>query len=212
VREYSGHFEAHLTALADGPGEAERFAGWCRDRGLKCVRIVLARGHTVDQPMATWRRASTTLSAVVAEAQRLAGDAVAAGFVVVRAKVEADPRNADVPVSDADTAGHDAENYFEHHVKLRRAPAAPRDALLAACERHAVHLSRNAFRDGGDFEERFVTQRAYGVGRVTALARLALLLADLRELGETVLEYESEYCMHDTNLRLDAGWLSGDPE
>jgi hypothetical protein len=211
VRDYRGHFEVHLTTQADGPAVAGRFADWCRGRGLKCVRIILARGHTADQPMATWRRSSTELSTVVDEANRLVADATTAGFAVVRVKVEADPHNSDVPVADADTADHDPTNYFEHHVKLRRVPDAPRDGLLAVCERHAAHLSRNAFRDGGDTEERFVTLRGYGVGRTTALAGLDQLLADLRELGETVSESESEYCVHDTNLQLDAGWLPGDP-
>jgi hypothetical protein len=206
VCEYRGHFEVHLTVQDD-----DRFTAWCRDRSLKCVRIVLAQGRTTNQPMGTWRRSATSLSAVVAEAGRLVADAAGAGFIVTRVKVEADPHNADVPASDADAAGHDPTNYFEHHVKLRRDPAAPRDALLAVCERHAAHLSRNAFRDGGDVEERFVTQRAYGVGRSTSAERLGRLLADLRDLGEIVTESESEYCVYDTNLQLDAGWLPGDP-
>jgi hypothetical protein len=161
--------------------------------------------------MATWRRKSTTLSAVLEEARRLADDAAGAGLMVVRSKVEADPRNAGVPEDDADAPGHGPANYFEFHVKLRRGRFAPCDALLAVCERHAAHLSRNAFRDGGVFEERFVTQRAYGVGRATASARLGLLLADLRALGEEVVETESEYCVYDSNLGLDAGWLPGGP-
>lgn len=209
MQDFRGHFEVHLTARADGPAAADRFAGWCRDRGLKCVRIVLDRGRSADQPMATWRRSQTTLPEVVAEAEARAAEATRAGFGVTRVKVEADPHNPGVPTGDTDP--HEPGCYFEHHVKLRRSPAAPRDALLAVCERHAAHLSRNAFRDGGDWEERFVTRRAYGVGRATALARLDRLLADLRELGETVLEHESEYVVHDTNLALDAGWLPGDP-
>jgi hypothetical protein len=208
VREYRGHFEVHLTSRTEALADADRFADWCQSRGLKCVRIVLARGHTADQPMATWRRSSTTLSAVVDEANRLAVDATT-GFPIMRVKVEADPFNADVPVEDTDTAAHDPSNYFEHHVKLRRMPDDPREVLLAVCERHAAHLSRNAFRDGGEFEERFVTLRGYGIGRTTALARLERLLAGLRELGETIVEHESEYCVYDTNLQLDAGWLPG---
>ncbi len=207
MREYPGHFEVHLTARAGGADAAERFAGWCRGRGLKCVRIVLARGEAADQPMATWRRSSTTLSAVVAEAHRLAGEAAASGHGVVRVKVEADPHNVDVPSEDAEAAGHDERNYFECHVKIRRAPDAPREALLGVCERNGAHLSRNAFRDGGGVEERFVTQRGYACGLLTAAARLGALMADLDGVGEEVVEHETEYCVYDTNLRLDDGWL-----
>jgi hypothetical protein len=209
MTEYTGHFEVHLTACTGDRGDTARFADWCRGRGLKCVHIVLARGESADQPMATWRRSSTRLSAVLAEADRLAGVAVAAGFAVVRLKVEADPSNADVPVSDDAADTHPPECYFEHHVKLRRPPDTPRDALLAVCERHMAHLSRNAFRDDGEVEERFVTQRAYGVGRLTAAVRLDRLLTELRRIGEDVIESESEFCVSDTNLNLDAGWLPG---
>lgn len=211
MREYRGQFEVHLTALAGGPAAAAQFAGWCMGRGLKCVHIVLTRGESADQPMATWRRSDTVLSAVLREANEMAREATAAGFAVVRLKVEADPHNPDVPMTDAEAVGFPPECYFEHHVKLRRSPDAPRDALLAVCEGHAAHLSRNAFRDNGEVEERFVTQRAYGVGRTTAVACLHALLVELRSIGEDVTEHESEFCVSDTNVRLDAGWLPGNP-
>jgi uncharacterized protein (TIGR02996 family) len=204
MRDFAGHFEVHVTARPDGPAGADRFAEWCRARGLKCVRIVLDRGSTTDQPMATWRRANTTLPAVLAEANQHASDAVRDGFAVVRVKIETDPANADVPATDADAI---PELYFEHHVKLRRPPHATRAGLLAVCERHAAHLSRNAFREVGDTEERFVTQRAYGVGRTTAAERVAALLMHLHDTGETVVESEFEYCVYDSNPSLDAGWL-----
>lgn len=208
--DYVGHFEVHLTARTGGRATTDRFAGWCKDRGLKCVHIILARGETADQPMATWRRSSTVLSVVRTEAEQLARDASASGFEVVRLKVEADPHNADVPVTDEESVAHPPDAYFEHHVKLQRPTGALRDGLLDVCEQHAAHLSRNAYRDGGEVEERFVTQRAYGVGRITATARLHELLADLDTLGEMVIEFESEFCVYDTNLKLDAGWLPGD--
>ncbi len=203
--DFRGHFEVHLTVRAEEPDADARFRAWCRHRGAKCVRIVLDRGATPDQPMATWRRANTTLPAVRAEAERLAADLTAAGVPVTRLKIEVDPANEDVPATDADAAG--SANYFEHHVKLRRVTGADRTALAAACARHGAHLSRNAFREAGDCEERFVTLRGYQIGAATAGERLAALLADLHALGETVLECESEYCVFDTNLDLDAGWL-----
>jgi hypothetical protein len=203
VPDFRGHFEVHLTVRAESPHADAQFRAWCRDRGVKCVRIVLDRGATPDQPMATWRRSNTVLPTVRAEAERLAADLTAAGVPVTRVKIEVDPANEDVPAADA--AG--SANYFEHHVKLHRPTGADRTALAAACARHAAHLSRNAFRDSSDFEERFVTLRGYHIGAATAAERLTALLTDLHALGETVLECESEYCVFDTNLDLDAGWL-----
>ncbi|MGL6075577.1 MAG: nucleotidyl transferase AbiEii/AbiGii toxin family protein [Fimbriiglobus sp.] len=202
-----GDFEVHLTAA----GDAERFAEWCVARGLKCVRIVLARGDHPDQPMATWRRGETTFEAVLAEAEAFADEARQAWFVIDRVKIEASPWNADVPVEDLDSLLHPPSHYFEQHIKLRRERDADTAKLLAVCEHHHGHLSRNAFRQDGEFEERFVTIRHYGVGRVTAEARLTDLLAALEVIDETVLESETEYCLYDSRIQLDDGWLSASP-
>jgi hypothetical protein len=210
VQEYAGQFEMHLTVSSGDSAVAGRFASWCRSRSLKCVDIVLARGQSSHQPMATWRKSSTTLSAVVSGAEALVREAGGAGFEVVRLKVEANPANTGVPVSDADTHDHDPRNYFEHHVKLRRACGASQDGLLAATAAHGAHLSRNAFKDDGICEERFVTMRSHAIGRAHSQERLERLLADLRRLDEDIVEYESEYCVYDTNLLLDAGWLDND--
>jgi hypothetical protein len=207
VREYLGNFEVHLTTKLESALEADRFTQWCQLFHLKCVRIILDRGEFADQPMATWRRGQTTLSHVRQEAHRFAESASREGFAVTRLKIEADPHNADLPKFDEDCAEHNASNYFEHHVKLQRPRGAEKQQLLAICELNNAHVSRNAFRDTSDFEERFVTLRGYHVGLVTTMAQLQQLLDDLHNLGETILEHESEYCLYDTNLQLDAGWL-----
>jgi hypothetical protein len=208
MRDYSGDFEVHVTVLTASEVMLGRFQEWCRKRECKCVRIVLARGAHVEQPMATWQRRDTTLPLVVAEAERCAADMKRVEIPVVRVKVEAAPDNDEVPLQDAEAAAHDPRNYFEHHVKLLRDTTASREVLLQTCEKHGAHLSRNAFRGIAEGqEERFVTLRSYGVGRTSSQGQLQQLLAALEELGEQVVEHESEYCVYDSNLDLDAGWL-----
>lgn len=208
MRDYRGDFEVHVTVRVAGEAALCAFREWCGQRAFKCVRIVLARGEHPEQPMAAWRRRGTTLPAVIEEAQRDADEAQRAGFVVVRVKVEAAPHNAEVPRHDADAVGHDGRNYFEHHLKLQRDATAPCDALLQTCQRHGAHLSRNAFRQPTQGqEERFVTLRSYGVGSLSSCQQRERLLAALAALGERVIEHESEYCVYDSNLDLDAGWL-----
>lgn len=208
MRHYHGDFEVHLTVLAQGRSSLARFQEWCRLREYKCVWIVLARGEHAEQPMATWRRHTTNLAQVLEEAERCAGDLNSVAIPVVRVKVEADPNNDEVPQVDADAVTHAAGNYFEHHVKLLRDKTAPHEVLLRACERCGAHLSRNAYREvGPEQEERFVTIRSYGVGWVSSQRRLQHLLAVLQELGEQIIEHESEYCVYDSNIGLDAGWL-----
>jgi hypothetical protein len=208
MHDYHGEFEVHITVRTPSEESLGRFRQWCRAREFKCVRIVLARGAHVEQPMATWHRRDVTLSRVVAEAEACAAEMGHEGFPVVRVKVEAALENDDVPQEDADAKAHRPENYFEHHIKLLRVTTIPREALLQTCERHGAHLSRNAFREvAGGQEERFVTLRSYDVGRISSERKLQQLRAALVGLGERVVACESEYCIYDTNLDLDAGWL-----
>ena len=80
--------------------------------------------------------------------------------------------------------------------------------MTELCESHGAHLSRNAFRQtAGDREERFVTLRTYAVGDQTSQRQLAALLDCLAAVEEDVIETESEYCVYDSNIALDAGWL-----
>ncbi len=208
MRDYRGDFEVHVTVLAPDQAVLGRFRDWCRVRAFKCVYIVLSRGEHVEQPMATWRRSDVSLPRVVEEAERCAADLRRVTIPVMRVKVEAAPDNAEVPVHDPDAAAHDPRNYFEHHVKLLRDTAAAREALAQGCAKYGAHLSRNAFRkvEAGR-EERFVTLRSYGAGRVSSERQMQQLLALLNQLGERVVEHQSEYCVYDSNLDLDAGWL-----
>ena len=66
MHTYRGNFEVHLTVGAAGALDA--FRSWCEAERCKCVRIVLARGMHVEQPMAGWRRADAVLPDVLAEA------------------------------------------------------------------------------------------------------------------------------------------------
>jgi hypothetical protein len=159
--------------------------------------------------MATWRRSEASLTAVLAEARVIATELQEAAFPVVRVKVEADTLNQEVPQFDEETIGHAASNYFEHHVKLLRDLTAPSDQLLRVCVEQHAHLSRNSWRElSQGKEERFVTSRYYRVGSASSRGRLQQLLDSLNELGEQVIEVESEYCVYDSNLDLDRGWLS----
>lgn len=208
MRQYRGDFEVHLTIHATTERVLEQFQSWCQNQNFKCVRIVLSRGDHAEQPMATWRRGNTNLPIVLEEAHRYADELNRANFSVVRVKIEAAPFNDEIPVGDEDADAHDPKNYFEHHVKLVRDSSASRKELLAVCEQHGAHLSRNAFHESEDGrEERFVTLRTYEAGRTTSAQQLDLLMAALGELGEEVVERESEYCVYDSNLDLDAGWL-----
>lgn len=203
--EYAGNFEVHLTVAGYGRAIVE---AWCQRFNCKFVHIKLSRGNHVDQPMATWLRSNTTFSQVLQEANQRANQIEDLGIHVFRVKIETNPNNQDVPISDDQATHMPAQNYFESHIKLRRHSTADLVQLAELCTPHGAHLSRNARRKAADgFEERFVTVRGHGIGRKTALERLQVLIDDLNASGEQILEVESEYTVYDSHLSLDAGWL-----
>jgi inosine/xanthosine triphosphate pyrophosphatase family protein len=207
-RSFGGAFEAHVTVrLADAVGDAPRFRAACDRLGVKCMMIELPEGEHVAQPMtASIHRG--VLREVQDEVHGLARELIAAGFVIVRTKVEALPRNADIPEDDAQAARFPA-GYFEFHVKLLLSGGADAlEAVRVACAPHGARLSKNANkrRDDGT-EERFVTLRVHRLGRAHAEERFVALEAALVALGVPMRGRIREYTVYDSNVALDRGWL-----
>ena len=207
--DFAGEFETHLTVRLGEVRGIDALMAWAKRRGVKCVHILLARGETASQPMLT-RRGRGVLSGELAAAADLASAVEAAGFPVVRTKVEASPWNEGVPQTDEEAAGQPADRHFEHHVRLVLGPDADLSALEALARSRAGHLSRNALRRRDDGrEERFVTQRCYGVGQPAARRALGALVAALESAGYEVADVEEEFVVYDSNAALDAGWIDG---
>jgi hypothetical protein len=204
---FSGEFETHLTVRLDDAADVERLRAWARPRELKCTHIVLARGDAASQPMVT-RHGRGDLATEQAAAKELADELSAAGFEVTRIKIEAALWTAGVPATDDDGQRQPREGYFEHHVKLLLDADADVTVLTHMAQEHAAHVSRNVLRRRDDGrEERFVTQRCFGVGRITARAALDALLHAVRRAEYAIIDVEEEFVVHDSNLTLDAGWI-----
>ncbi|MBB1252032.1 hypothetical protein [Streptomyces alkaliterrae] len=205
-RLFAGDFEIHLTV--DGTGdELSGLEDFARAHGLKCAFIVLDRGRTPWQPMIT-QRAQGTLAEAADSAEATAAGLSAAGFRVVRTKVEATPWSDGVPRDDSAARSLPGDQYFEHHVKLLLPADAELAALARLAERHGAHVSRNARRRRDDGPaERFVTQRCRGVGDTTASCRLSDLTAELTAAGWEIISSEREFVVYDSAQALDAGWI-----
>jgi hypothetical protein len=213
--EVSGEFETHVTVRCD-QADLTGLDQWAATAGVKVTHIVLARGRMTSQPMLTWS-GSGTLAAQHRATGRLTDALGAAGFAVVRVKIEAVPWAVGVPVHDAEALRHaDAGTYFEHHVKVLLEPDDRAvEELGALASGHRAHLSWNARRvraprDGAGtaLQERFVTQRCHRVGARTAAARLAALLADLGAAGVRILSVEREFVVYDSDTTIDDGWIA----
>jgi hypothetical protein len=206
-----GTFEAHVTVEAADLDQRERFRAACAALGVKCVLIELPHGITRSQPMtSTYHHGD--LDAVVQEVAALARALAESGFPVTRVKLEAVVTNAGVPLTDEEAQAFPPGNYFEFHVKAVLPPGADLSSLRELCTRHGAHLSSNALkRDQGSRAERFVTLRAYGVGRQRAEAAFERLLSDLESAGHTLSNRLREYTLFDSNITIDAGWIDAPP-
>jgi hypothetical protein len=204
--EFAGEFETHITVHLQGNRSVAELREWGAKRQLKCIHIELARGKVASQPMLS-RRGNSTLSSELALAIDLAEDLTSDGFIVARIKIEASPSNAEIPRSKEESAA--AGGYFEHHVKVLFESESSLEELVQLVEPHTAHLSNNALAVRPDGrQERFVTQRVKGVGRPEAAVRLARLLDVLKGRNLQILDVEEEFVVYDSNLNLDAGWIS----
>lgn len=209
TRDFAGEFETHVTigTPQDDPRSVEALARWAESHGIKFTHILLARGRTPSQPMLTLS-GTGTLTGQRRTARALAERLTAAGFPVVRTKIEAAPWNDGVPRTAEDARRLPGHCHFEHHVKLRLPYGYDAALLAAVSERHDAHVSRNARRVHADgVQERFVTQRVHGSGRPAARAALEGLLAALTAAGFAPSETEEEFVVEDDNPGVDAGWL-----
>ncbi|HLL21562.1 MAG TPA: hypothetical protein VK427_05495, partial [Kofleriaceae bacterium] len=179
-----GTFEAHITVDATTAERRAAFAAACRELGVKCVLIELARGAHASQPM-TSSHHTGELASVMREIMALRAHLEAAGFAVTRVKVEEDAGDDDVPVDAAGPPG----TYFEFHGKLALGPDDDLTGVRATCEAIGAHLSHNDFERG---VSRFVTLRVYDAGRTAAQARFADVLRTLTAAGHLVTNCKAE--------------------
>jgi hypothetical protein len=187
-------FELHITVAPLLATQLDDFLGVCELLNAKPLLIELARGEMQLQPMLNKIMFAQCLHDAIAAAQILAHELLLLDFPSVRQKLEI--ATIDLPLlSDfADVV------YFEWHARL---PFQDVPALLALCEQHQAHLSRNALANTTS-TMRFVTLRR------SDWQDFCVATAALRQrlTGRWPIQKEiSEACLFDSNLNLDQGWL-----
>jgi len=201
------HFETHLTLAVETLPGRDQLLEWTAARGLKWTQIVLDRGSTPYQPMVTyWGRGSLEQQQDLA--RELAAEIARLGATVVRIKIETPIDDGADPAPDR-TVLPEAVRYFEVHFKLLLDEEADLQALSVLAGPHWARISRNDRRQREDgLRERFVTQRSSGGDVRQAMEARRRLQSALHDAGYTILEVESESVVFDSNLSLDAGWLT----
>ncbi|SEW39818.1 hypothetical protein [Chitinophaga arvensicola] len=187
-------FEIHLTVDGLPAEETNAFVQCCTLEGAKPLLMELSRGACIRQPMLTKVLYATSLDTVLTDTDMLCGRLLSAGYTVNRVKIE-------IPADQAATWQEPAL-YFEWHGKINYVQPA---ALLQLCEKQEVHLSVNSLRN--DPDTRFITLREYGPEPLFR-ERVSRLTEVLGSGGWELYKQQAEYCVYDTNVMLDKGWLT----
>lgn len=191
-------FELHITFGELVELQSELFHTICREEGGKPVWIELSRGRCQQQPMFSKVLYEKELGAVHRRAEQYQDLFMHAGIEPKRLKIE-------VPFDAAsyfrDTTAGSQQRYYEWHGKV---PYERLESLLPICEMHQAHVSRNALKQSQNL--RFITLRERGTPG-TFKIRVAALCQALREDGREVSKEHFEYCLLDSNVDLDRGWL-----
>jgi len=200
----TGPRELHVTFAPEGPeGELKALAA---RHGAKLTAIELSSGLWRTQHMLTLET-EETVEAAVRRAEALGRELAAAGFPVLRTKVESSPFDQENPrTPEAARAADRAGRYHEWHVKVRTSAGQDEAALRAVVRRHGAKFSANARKSAADGTvERFVTGRAFGAVQDQADQACAGLVRDLGAVC-AVAEVDREFVVHDSCMALDQGW------
>lgn len=212
----TGSFEIHVFALPLDPSaeQARRFRDACEGH----MKALLLNLDYVGRGFVGVLQSSRYVTGGVAEARAAASEDArilrAAGFEVIREKVEALASCDGVPRDAGDAVRSPVDRYFEFHVLVDR-PGRPIDDVDVASLRGVaaefsrrlgtpVPLSYNALKPA----QRFLNLRARGVGLAEAMAPVRALAAEIAAMdGLVVKKVIAEYICFDSNRAVDNGWL-----
>ncbi|MDO1451734.1 hypothetical protein Q0590_36005 [Rhodocytophaga aerolata] len=191
-------FEIHITTKDLPKTKIDLFVNICVQNGGKPLLIELYQGECISQPMFSKVIYSDNLNTVMAQASNYTHLLHQYGFQTKRIKTE-------IPASCVDTVQIPTQPgftpYFEWHGKIEVNRI---DQLLELCSSYKAHLSRNSLKD--EKQTRFLTLREYGSKEIFQ-ERIDAVVSRLAQGGWQVLKQQSEYCLSDTNIDLDKGWL-----
>jgi hypothetical protein len=218
----TGTFEIHIfvNPLNPDAATAERFQKACAEASTpgKRVKGLLLYLDFEGQGFVGVLQTSRYVQGTLDDAQTVASEDAAmmraAGFEVIREKIEAMSICDGVPRTNDEASRAERDRYFEFHILIEPRNWALADEDVARLRwisselskrwKRPVPLSYNAFKPG----QRFLNARVQGEGLDTAMQTVEAIEWAIRETGTLhVVKVISEYICSDTNRGLDSGWL-----
>ncbi|MFK8005023.1 MAG: nucleotidyl transferase AbiEii/AbiGii toxin family protein [Saprospiraceae bacterium] len=196
-------FEVHITTSAIAENKIPKFIEFCKTIQAKPIIIELPFGEQVQQPMISKVFKNISKEELHANIEDLKEKFKAERLEIARVKIEV-PLNC---MEEGVAAFPDFKGrYFEWHGKVIFENL--EELKMFVSKHDNVHLSKNSLK--GASNGRFLTIRNYHkleyfTNQVENIKR------ELRENNFKLIKEEFEYCVFDSNKKVDKGW-SGIPE
>lgn len=195
-------FEFHLTIEQTSSTRLLEFQQLCQQYGGKAILIELATGVHTQQPMFSWLHSAPSFNEFQLHINHLCNIFAQANFPIIRQKVE-------IPAHDVTRffqthPQHIHQGYYEWHGKIHYATE-QFETLKQFAQRYHAHLSKNQLYAQKNY--RFLTIREYQqpILFYQNVEHLISALAYYPNL--TCIKSQYEYCIYDTAIQLDKGWL-----
>lgn len=195
-------YEIHITVKCTEEG-VPRFRETSVALGVKPLVVQLAEGRVMNDVM-TSSDIKCTPSELMDECSRLVNGLSAAGWPVVRCKVETTPWHPKALVPEEQMKPY---QYFESHIPIRVNSAMNLDPLRKQCKEMGLHLSANAFKVHLDERTVMSTFRATHLCADEFKATVAQQCSTLKDSGFNLDVPVVEFAIFDSNRDHDNEWL-----
>lgn len=202
-------YEIHVTVAA--AQDVGSFRQACRALGVKPIILDLQQHNAgVIKDVMTSSVFFGRNSEAYAELQRIAEGLAAAGFTVVRRKIETVPWHPAAPSRRHANPVMPASCYFECHFSVRLTNSEQQYQLSTLAAECQCHLSRNVFKRHEDGSATvMLTYRSYVDLYETVQESVANIKSRLLDAGFALDKDLIEFSLFDSKVSHDAAWLTG---
>lgn len=191
-------FETHLTFRPTTENNTQGFIEFCSQSGGKALLIELPQGEFPRQLMMSKIFFSNNLENVFSRIRKYTENFQVKGFQVNRVKIEVD----------SEFSTHfektNKETYFEWHGKIELENI---KTISQICSKHNAHMSKNSLKN--ETSLRYITLREFEEKNKFEI-RVKRLVNELVQAEFKIIKEQFEFCVFDSNLKLDNGWLNNE--
>lgn len=192
-------FEIHMTTKDVTEEAIHRFESFCQSIQAKPIIIELSKGKYYRQPMISKVVKCEDKITLEHHIAKLRSEFLANAYEVTRTKIEVQVKHRKLV---HEFYEKETQTYYEWHGKVQLTNEI---LIRQICEPYNARLSRNTLKN--DSTTKFITIREYD-NENHFNTRIEQLKEKLSSHDINFLKEEYEYCIFDSNERLDRDWIN----